>query len=114
MTKVKVAPLHWARAFTARGVHGVYLYTRQSVRVQSAFHARMFAPDLGVPEDPATGSASAGFAHVIDEFDELPDGAHKRAIEQGIEMGRPSSIALTMTIARGKDGRGRALSVVVG
>jgi trans-2,3-dihydro-3-hydroxyanthranilate isomerase len=62
----------------------------------------MFAPDLGVPEDPATGSATAGFAHVIDEFDELPDGSHKRAIEQGIEMGRPSAIALTMTIARGK------------
>ncbi|HVJ77421.1 MAG TPA: PhzF family phenazine biosynthesis protein [Hyphomicrobium sp.] len=102
MAKVKVAPLHWARAFTGRGVNGVYLYTRQSVRVQSAFHARMFAPDLGVPEDPATGSATAGFAHVIDEFDELPDGAHKRAIEQGIEMGRPSAIALTMTIARGK------------
>jgi trans-2,3-dihydro-3-hydroxyanthranilate isomerase len=102
MTKVKVAPLHWSRAFTARGIHGVYLYTRQCVRVQSAFHARMFAPDLGVPEDPATGSASAGFAHVINEFDDLPDGTHKRAIEQGIEMGRPSAITLTMTIGRGK------------
>ncbi|HVZ05459.1 PhzF family phenazine biosynthesis protein [Hyphomicrobium sp.] len=102
MSKVKVAPLHWSRAFTARGVHGVYLYTRQSVRVQSAFHARMFAPDLGVPEDPATGSAAAGFAYVINEFDELPDGTHKRAIEQGIEMGRPSAITLTMMMARNK------------
>ena len=79
MSKVKVAALHWTQAFTARGIHGVYLYTRQSVRVQSAFHARMFAPDLGVPEDPATGSAAAGFAYVINEFDELPDGTHKRA-----------------------------------
>jgi trans-2,3-dihydro-3-hydroxyanthranilate isomerase len=102
MAKVKVAPQRWAQVFTARDVHGVYLYTRQSVRVQSAFHARMFAPDLGVPEDPATGSAAAGFAYVIDEFDELPDGTHKRAIEQGIEMGRPSTITLTMTIGRGK------------
>lgn len=102
MSKVKVGPLHWTRAFTSRGVHGVYIYTRQSVRVQSAFHARMFAPDLGVPEDPATGSAAAGFAYVINEFDDLPDGTHKRAIEQGIEMGRPSTITLAMTIARGK------------
>jgi trans-2,3-dihydro-3-hydroxyanthranilate isomerase len=102
MTKVKVAPLHWAHIFTARDVHGVYLYTRQSVRVQSAFHTRMFAPDLGVPEDPATGSAAAGFAHVIHAFDVLPDGTHKRALEQGIEMGRPSTIMLTMTIGRGK------------
>jgi trans-2,3-dihydro-3-hydroxyanthranilate isomerase len=102
MAKVKVAPQRWAEVFSSRDVHGVFLYTRQSVRVQSAFHARMFAPDLGVPEDPATGSAAAGFAHVIKEFDELPDGTHKRAIEQGIEMGRPSAIALTMTIGRGK------------
>ncbi|HVX36635.1 MAG TPA: PhzF family phenazine biosynthesis protein [Hyphomicrobium sp.] len=102
MAKVKVAPQRWAQVFTARDVHGVYLYTRQSVRVQSAFHARVFAPDLGVPEDAATGSAAAGFAYVINEFDELPDGMHKRAIEQGIEMGRPSTITLTMTIGRGK------------
>ena len=102
MAKTKVAPQHWGRALTDRGVHGVFLYTRQCVRVQSAFHARMFAPDLGVTEDPATGSACAEFAHVINHFDALPDGTHKRFIEQGIEMGRPSAIALTMTAFRGK------------
>ncbi|MFA5958546.1 PhzF family phenazine biosynthesis protein [Hyphomicrobium sp.] len=102
MAKVRVTPKHWVRAFTDRGVQGVYLYTRQCVRAQSAFHARMFAPDLGVPEDPATGSAAASFAYIVQEFDVLPDGTHKRAIEQGIEMGRPSAISLTMTVARGK------------
>jgi trans-2,3-dihydro-3-hydroxyanthranilate isomerase len=102
MAKVRIAPQHWARAFTDRGIMGVYLYTRQCVRAQSAFHARMFAPDIGVPEDPATGSAAASFAYVVQEFDGLPDGTHKRGIEQGFEMGRPSAVTLTMTIARGK------------
>lgn len=102
MAKVRISPQHWARAFTDRGVSGVYLYTRQCVRGQSAFHARMFAPDLGVSEDPATGSAAASFAYVIQEFDGLTDGVHKRGIEQGFEMGRPSAISLTMTVARGK------------
>jgi trans-2,3-dihydro-3-hydroxyanthranilate isomerase len=102
MAKVKIAPQHWARAFTDRGVQGVYLYTRQCVRAQSAFHARMFAPDLGVPEDSATGSAAASFAYVVQSFDALPDGTHKRAIEQGFEMGRPSAITLTMAVERGK------------
>jgi trans-2,3-dihydro-3-hydroxyanthranilate isomerase len=102
MAKVRVAPQHWARAFTDRGVMGVYLYTRQCVRAQSAFHARMFAPDIGVPEDAATGSAAASFAYVVQEFDVLPDGTHKRAIEQGFEMGRPSAISLTMLVSRGK------------
>ncbi|MFN0218428.1 MAG: PhzF family phenazine biosynthesis protein [Hyphomicrobium sp.] len=102
MAKVQPAPAHWGRAFTDRGVEGVYLYCRQAVKAQAAFHARMLAPDLGVPEDPATGSAAIGFARVIQQFDECPDGIHKRTIEQGVEMGRPSAILLTMTVAKGE------------
>lgn len=102
MAKLRIAPSHWARAFTDRGTDGVYIYSRQCVRVQSSFHARMFAPDLGIPEDPATGSAAIGFAHVIQSFDQGPDGAHKRTIEQGLEMGRPSTIQLVSTVVRGK------------
>lgn len=102
MAKLKVAPTHWARAFTDRGVDGAYCYTRQCVRTQSSFHTRMFAPDIGVPEDPATGSAAVGFAHVIQMFDQVPDGAIKRTIEQGLEMGRPSTIQLISTVVRGK------------
>ncbi len=102
IAKLRVAPVHWARAFTDRKVDGVYFYTRQSVRTHAAFHARMLAPDLGIAEDPATGSAAVGFAHVVQTFDGLPDGVHKRTIEQGLEMGRPSLIQLTMTIQRGK------------
>jgi trans-2,3-dihydro-3-hydroxyanthranilate isomerase len=102
MSKLRVAPSHWARAFTDRGTDGVYIYSRQCVRAQASFHARMFAPDMGIPEDPATGSAAIGFAHVIQSFDQGPDGAHKRIIEQGIEMGRPSTIQLISTVVRGK------------
>jgi trans-2,3-dihydro-3-hydroxyanthranilate isomerase len=102
MSKVRISPGAWARVFTNRGVDGVYFYSRQCVRVQASFHTRMMAPDIGVPEDPATGSAAIGFAHVIMKFDELPDGPHKRTIEQGIEMGRPSTIGLSMTVTRGK------------
>jgi trans-2,3-dihydro-3-hydroxyanthranilate isomerase len=102
MAKVQPAPAHWSRAFTDRGIDGVYLYCRQAVRATSSFHARMLAPDLGVPEDPATGSAAIGFARVIQEFDELTDGTHKRTIEQGIEMGRPSAILLTMAVDKGQ------------
>jgi trans-2,3-dihydro-3-hydroxyanthranilate isomerase len=62
----------------------------------------MFAPDAGIPEDPATGSAAAAFAGVVHRFDALPDGAHKRIVEQGFEMGRPSLISLSLEIAAGK------------
>jgi trans-2,3-dihydro-3-hydroxyanthranilate isomerase len=62
----------------------------------------MLAPELGVPEDPATGSASATFANIINAYDGLTDGTHKRLLEQGLEMGRPSAVTLTMTVSRGK------------
>ncbi len=88
--------------FPQSQIDGIYLYTRQCLHTGSAFHARMFAPQLGVPEDPATGSAAVGFAGVVHEFDGLPDGSHRRVIEQGHEMGRPSAISLTLIVEGGK------------
>jgi trans-2,3-dihydro-3-hydroxyanthranilate isomerase len=97
--KARVAAPHWDAAL--RGL-GAFLYCRQTLHTTSSFHARMFAPDSGIPEDPATGSAAAAFAGVVHRFDALPDGVHKRIIEQGYEMGRPSTIALTTEVAQGK------------
>lgn len=102
MSKVSISPASWERAFSKNNISGAYLYTRQCVRAHSAFHTRMLAPDLGIPEDPATGSAAIGFARMIQTFDTLPDGVHKRSIEQGLEMGRPSTINLVISIARGQ------------
>ena len=97
--KARVASPHWDGALQGQGA---FLYCRQTVHTKSSFHARMFAPDLGVPEDPATGSAAAAFAGVVHRFDALPDGTHKRIIEQGYEMGRPSAIAVTVEVGLGK------------
>ena len=100
--KAQVAPQHWATVMRRQGHTGAFLYCRQTVHKTAAFHARMFAPDSGVPEDPATGSAAAAFAGVVHRFDPLPDGAHKRSLEQGYEMGRPSLIELSLQVEGGK------------
>src|SRR5438552_3234577 len=100
MAKARVASSHWGAAF--QGGIGAFLYCRQTVHTTSAFHARMFAPEHGVPEDPATGSAAVGFAGVVHRFDALHDGPHKRTIEQGFEMGRPSLIELSLQVEGGK------------
>ena len=78
-----------------------FVYTRETQQETSAFHARMFAGAWGVAEDPATGSAVAAFAGVVQAFDRPRDGEHMLTIEQGFEMGRPSSIALGMVIENG-------------
>jgi trans-2,3-dihydro-3-hydroxyanthranilate isomerase len=100
--RARVNGSHWERAFEEQGVLGVYLYTRQCEHNGNAFHARMFAPQAGVPEDAATGSAAVGLTGVVQLFDRLPDGTHKRIVEQGYEMGRPSQIALTIVMTGGK------------
>lgn len=66
-----------------------------------AFRARMFAPAGGVPEDPATGSASAILASQLLDAGELPAGTTRVALRQGVEMGRPSEIALEVDVADG-------------
>lgn len=85
-----------------KGDVGIVAYTRLQHGDPRAFRVRMFAPGAGVPEDPATGSAAAAFAGVLAAFENLPDGEHSLPLEQGIEMGRPSIIALEVHIRAGK------------
>jgi trans-2,3-dihydro-3-hydroxyanthranilate isomerase len=84
----------------AFGTGGAYLFCRETVEPGHAFHARMFAPAMGVREDPATGSAAAAFVGVLGPH--VGEGAHALVIEQGYEMGRPSLIELAMTMQAGK------------
>ena len=78
-----------------------FVYTRAAARPGSAYHARMFAGAWGVSEDPATGSAAAAFAGVVQDFDRPRDGEHMLIIEQGFEMGRPSLITVGLVIENG-------------
>ncbi len=74
----------------------------------SRLYARMFAPALGIEEDPATGSASATLAGCL--ADRLPtDGDFTWTIDQGIAMGRPSLLE-----ASAEKRRGRTVQVKVG
>lgn len=68
----------------------LYLYTQSNDDFD--LHARMFAPLSGVPEDPATGSASCVVAGLLAHYDGRTDGRFQWRIAQGVEMGRPSII----------------------
>ena len=87
--------------FGASDHPAVYLYTNETAEPANHFHARMFAPGMGIGEDPATGAAAVAFAGVLMQFESLGDGTHDFVIEQGYEMGRPSQISLQMTIEAG-------------
>jgi len=56
-----------------------------------AVRSRVFCPDVGVAEDPATGSAAVGLGIVLAVSGLLADGGDY-TIRQGVEMGRPSTL----------------------
>jgi trans-2,3-dihydro-3-hydroxyanthranilate isomerase len=68
----------------------VFLYCSEPELEGSHYRARMYAPSIGVAEDPATGSAAAGFGGYIAKRDKRTDGTLAWRVEQGFEMGRPS------------------------
>ena len=89
----------WSEAFGPNDPQAAFVFCREVVQAGHAFHARMFAPGLGVFEDPATGSAAAAFAGPLTAGHR--DGKHAFTIEQGYEMSRPSLIHLSLTIHGG-------------
>lgn len=97
----KVAP------FVEGGLASAFVYCRGGVNHQARFHARMFSSDMGIAEDPATGSAVAALAGAIHHFDALPDGHHPILVEQGVEIGRPSYIHLHMDVKEGQIAKAR-------
>ena len=88
---------HWSALMQAAGVDSAWCY----VRVGAGYRARMFSPGAGIPEDPATGSASAIFAAELAARGLLAEGETAIGIEQGVEMGRPSRIAVTAVMRGG-------------
>ncbi|MFB9947264.1 PhzF family phenazine biosynthesis protein [Rhizobium puerariae] len=90
----------WEKAapFVEGSLAAAYVYCRGGVHHQARFHARMFSPDMGISEDPATGAAVAALAGAIRHFDALPDGHYPILVEQGVEMGRPSYIHLNVDV----------------
>jgi len=78
----------------------LFLYTRLP-NGPSSVRARMFAPLSKIPEDPATGSASAALGGLMAALDPRPEMTIALSIEQGIEIGRPSSIEVKARKAAG-------------
>ncbi len=69
------------------------IFTRECVQAEGTVHARMFAPALGVAEDPATGSASGALgAYLVKHGLVEAKPTARILVEQGYEMGRPSAI----------------------
>jgi trans-2,3-dihydro-3-hydroxyanthranilate isomerase len=91
----------WRRTLRQHWSPDVYVFCRDPERSGSAIRARMFAPEFGIVEDPATGSAAVALAGYLAARVSRAAGTQSWIVEQGFEMGRPSLLYLEADIAGG-------------
>ena len=77
------------------GANGIMVFTTVTVEPFATVHTRMFAPPIGVLEDPATGSASGALGAYLVHHGVVDVGPTTEIIaEQGYELDRPARIVI--------------------
>lgn len=82
----------WERVLADTWAPHVYIVTPDAHAAD--IRARMFAPAMGLGEDPATGGAATALAAYLARRETGASGTLRWTVEQGIEMGRPSTLYL--------------------
>ena len=85
----------WSKTFP-HGRHSVYVFTETPEEADNDLAARMFAPGMGLSEDPGTGSAAAALIGMLSDQSNISTGQTDIVLRQGHEMGRPCQITLQM------------------
>ena len=80
----------WNRLLRDFWAPHVYCIALDPEQMRNGVRARMFAPAMGIVEDPATGAAASALAGYLGKPGSTGDGTLRWTIEQGFEMGRPS------------------------
>jgi trans-2,3-dihydro-3-hydroxyanthranilate isomerase len=84
---------------SARTANGVFLFSLESGPDEATAYSRMFAPLIGVAEDPATGSASGPLGCYLVRHNLAPiTSAGKMLSLQGVKMGRPSHVHISIGV----------------
>ena len=84
------------------------VFTTQPGDARATVYSRMFAPEMGITEDPATGSASGPLGcYLVRHKVVRPEQAGAMISLQGVKMGRPSHVHMSIG-ARARRDRQRA------
>jgi trans-2,3-dihydro-3-hydroxyanthranilate isomerase len=89
----------WEAAIAERWSPHLYVFAGD--RDDAHVYSRFFAPAVGVDEDPATGSAAASLVASLAQRSPGQHGTYRLQINQGVAMGRPSTLHGTAHKANG-------------
>ena len=85
------------------GAHGVFLFSAERGSDRATVYSRMFAPDIGVAEDPATGIASGPLGCYLVRHKVVPPAKAAAMLSlQGVKMGRPSHVHISIGLQKGE------------
>ena len=86
----------------------ILVFCPETYHAENQLCVRVFVDGLGIPEDPATGSANGCLAGYLVQYKYFGDSPVDVRVEQGYEMGRPSLLLLKA------QKKGAAIEVSVG
>jgi trans-2,3-dihydro-3-hydroxyanthranilate isomerase len=80
----------------------VFVFSCQPADDDAIVYSRMFGPCIGIPEDPATGAASGPLGVYLLQHNAVPpDNASRLVNLQGVRMGRPGRICISLSSRAG-------------
>jgi trans-2,3-dihydro-3-hydroxyanthranilate isomerase len=88
----------WRQTLMGQWAQELYVYARG---YDGELRTRMFAPAMGIPEDPATGAAAAALGGALASESPIIEGRLQWLVRQGLEMGRPSELHVSAERAGG-------------
>lgn len=91
----------WEKTLAGYWAPHLYLLAPPDDRPSTTYRARMFAPAMGMEEDPATGAAATALAGYLAPLGTEASGAVHWSVEQGVEMGRPSRLEVEADLSEG-------------
>lgn len=80
----------------------VFVFSPEPADDGATVYSRLFAPVLGIQEDPATGSASGPLGAYLLKYNAVSAKTESRLVSlQGVRMGRPSRIHIALSSGAG-------------
>ncbi len=97
LEKAKLRTDVWEQYIADWETPHIFAFTMETLDPAATVHSRMFAPAMGISEDPATGAASGPLgAYLWRSGLVTADQAAHMLSEQGYEMGRPSQVHIRL------------------
>lgn len=83
---------------------GYYVFTLKDPDPGGTAHARMFAPQIGIAEDPVTGNGAGPLGAYLTLHGKVPveNGVSRITVHQGEAMGRPGTVEVAVATRRGR------------